>query len=95
MLIMINNMTSRVCRRILSCLVVLLLSAPLLHASDKRGKIIDFEDDVVEGLNRRPLDSLNQISEAERRRRKTHLYHKRAGFRFENAETLRTVRYVP
>lgn len=62
-------------------------------ADSKRQKVIDFEDAVVEGMNKRPLDSFNQISEAERRRRKSHLYRKRVGFRSETAETLRALRY--
>ncbi len=57
-----------------------------------RQKVIDFEDEVVEGVNKRPLDSLSQISE-EQRRRKTHLYRKRVGFRSETLETLRMVRF--
>ena len=76
-------------------LITLVCFASPSNATNKREKVIDFEDEVVEGLNKKPLDSLNQISERERRRRKNHLYRKRAGFRFENAETLRTVRYTP
>lgn len=60
-----------------------------------RQRVIDFEDEVVEGLNKRPLDSLNQISERNRRKQKPHLYRKRAGFRTETAETLRELRYLP
>jgi hypothetical protein len=59
----------------------------------KRQKVIDFEDEVVEGLNKRPLDSLNQISEADRKRHKPHLYRKRAGFRTETAESLQQMRF--
>lgn len=62
---------------------------------EKRSKVIDFEDEVVEGLNRRPLDSLSQISEKDKKHRKPHLYRKRAGFRSETAEALRTLRYTP
>jgi len=60
----------------------------------KRQKVIDFEDEVVEGLNKRPLDSLSQISERDKKRRKPHLYRKRGGFSSEIAETLRNQRYV-
>lgn len=59
-----------------------------------RQKVIDFDDEVVEGVNKRPLDSLSQISERDRKRRKPHLYRKRAGFRSEMAETLHQLRYV-
>jgi len=60
-----------------------------------RGRVIDFEDEVVEGMNKRPLDSLSQVSERDRRKRQNHLYRKRAGFKTETRETLRTLRYVP
>ncbi|HLE01440.1 MAG TPA: hypothetical protein VJB59_14350 [Bdellovibrionota bacterium] len=68
---------------------------PSLAGEPKRQKVIDFEDEVVEGMNKRPLDSLSHLSEAEKRRRKHHLYRKRGGFRSETAETLRLLRYLP
>lgn len=61
----------------------------------KSQKVIDFEDEVVEGLNKRPLDSLSQISERNRKRHKPHLYLKRAGFRTETEETLRVAKFTP
>lgn len=61
----------------------------------KSQKVIDFEDEVVEGLNKRPLDSLSQISERNRKRHKPHLYLKRAGFRHETEETLRVAKLTP
>jgi hypothetical protein len=61
---------------------------------EDRQKVIDFDDEVVEGMNKRPLDSLSQISEREKRRRKLHLYKKRASFRSETAETLKEIRYI-
>lgn len=60
---------------------------------DKRFKVIDFEDEVVEGMNRRPLDSLSQISDRDRDLKREHLYRKRVGFRNETAETLSTLRF--
>lgn len=62
-------------------------------AKGSREKVIDFEDEVVEGLNKRPLDSLQQISDA-RKKNRPHLYRKRGSFRSETAETLRAVRFV-
>lgn len=70
-----------------------LIWAEISHAGNSRQKVIDFEDDVVEGLNKRPLDSLSQISESERRKRKPHLYKKRVGFRTETQTLLRDLRY--
>jgi hypothetical protein len=63
--------------------------------SNKRTKVIDFEDEVVEGVNRKPLDSLNQISERNGHKKKPHLYRKRGGFKSETAESLRVMRYTP
>lgn len=65
------------------------------HAKPKAelNKVIDFEDEVVEGLNKRPLDSLSSLSEADRKKKKPHLYRKRAGFRHETLESLREARY--
>lgn len=65
----------------------------LAFAAEKRAKVIDFDDEVVEGLNKRPLDSLSQISEKDRRKHKPHLYRKRASFRTETAETLRQMKF--
>ncbi len=59
-----------------------------------RQKVIDFEDSLIEGMNKRPLDSFAQISERDKKRRKVHRYRKRAGFRTETAETVRDMRYA-
>ena len=58
------------------------LQVPLAFSQDsqKRSKDIHFEDEVVEGINRKPLDSVNQISERDGKDR-PHLYRKRAGFK--------------
>ena len=60
---------------------------------EKRMKVIDFEDDVVEGMNKRPLDSLNYLSDQEKDRNRKRLYRKRVGFKTETEETLRDLRY--
>lgn len=82
-------------RILLSCLAIASLACAALASDGKRQKVIDFEDEVVEGMNKRPLDSLNQIGDANKRKKKPHLYRKRSGFRSEIAETLRVMRYVP
>lgn len=78
--------------------LVVLMLAPLLSFSkeqeSKNQKVIDFEDELVEGVNKRPYDSLSQISEAEKRRRKIHLYRKRIGFRTETARNLQLMKYI-
>lgn len=66
------------------------------HAGESgRQKVIDFEESVVEGVNKRPLDSFNQISEAEKRKRRLHLYRKRASFHTETLQTLDQMRFEP
>ncbi|OFZ78765.1 MAG: hypothetical protein A2583_09855 [Bdellovibrionales bacterium RIFOXYD1_FULL_53_11] len=60
----------------------------------KRAKAIDFDDEVVEGMNKRPLDSVSQLSEAGRNRKKDHLYRKRGGFKGETAVMLRELGYL-
>jgi hypothetical protein len=54
------------------------------HASEtKRSKNINFEDELVEGINRKPLDQFNQISEINGSSSE-HLYRKRKTFRDRN-----------
>ena len=57
----------------------------------RREKAIDFEDDVVEGLNKRPLDSLSQLNEGQRRKRKPHIYRVRRSFSEEALTTMRNL----
>ncbi len=42
-------------------------------------KVINFEDETIEGINRKPLDSFNQISENDQKKN-AHLYRRRASF---------------
>lgn len=60
-------------------LLVLGLSAWSLQA-EKRSTKIDFEDALVEGMNKQPLDSLSQLAEDDAHRR-YRLYRKRGGYR--------------
>lgn len=62
---------------------------------EKHQKVIDFEDELVEGMNKRPLDSLSQISEKDKKRKKSHLYRKRVSFNSENQQLLNEARYNP
>ncbi len=79
-------------RTLLIAVIVFLGMTHSPFAGD-RSQVIDFEDEVIEGLNKKPLDSLSQISERDRKRRQFHLYRKRAGFSSETQELLREVRY--
>jgi hypothetical protein len=75
--------------------VLVYFEATSFSKDKSRSKSIDFEGDVVEGMNKRPLDSLSQISESDRRKKRPHLYHKRTHFRPENTQKLRELRYSP
>jgi hypothetical protein len=56
-------------------------STSFSHANEtKRSKSINFEDELVEGINRKPLDHFNQISEINGSTT-DHLYKKRKTFR--------------
>jgi ABC-type microcin C transport system permease subunit YejB len=89
----------RILLLVLSLLSVLGFAMTLQDAAaatpvSQRQKVLDFDDETIEGLNKRPLDSLSQISEKDRRRHKPHLYRKRTGFRSETSETMRALRYT-
>ncbi len=71
------------------------LGDPGKSTQGKRQKVIDFEGELVEGVNRKSLDSLSQISESKKRFLKSHLYRKRQSFRSEITETLREMRHSP
>ena len=81
----------------LLCILGFAFTLQDVSAAEKAGsrqKVIDFDDETIEGLNKRPLDSLSQISEKDRRHRKPHLYRKRVSFRSETGETLRILKYT-
>lgn len=65
--------------------IILILFIPLLvNASEnRRSKTISFEDELIEGINRKPLDQLNQISERNGSGN-SHLYRKRKTFQDRN-----------
>ena len=68
--------------------VMILLVSPVQAEESKRSKNINFEDELVEGINRKPLDAFNQISERNKKA-KNHLYKRRSGFT-DRDETLLT-----
>ena len=80
-------------------LIVLILMELLVTTTafgvPRRSKVIEFDDELVEGINGRPLDHLTEIAEKERRRNRAHLYRSRTGFRQETKQTLREMRYSP
>jgi len=54
-------------------------------------KSIDFDGDVVEGMNRQPLDSLTSTSEGDGSGKKNHLYRRKKKFKQENRELAREI----
>lgn len=75
-------------------IAVLLMSIQCAAAppAGDRQKVIDFEDTVVEGMNRQALDSVTQLSERDRRKRRAHLYRKRASFKSESTRITEEMR---
>lgn len=61
-------------------------------SNSKSMKVIDFEGDLVEGINKQSLDSLTQMSEEEKRRRRNHLYQKRKSFKAEDQQLINELR---
>lgn len=55
-------------------------------------KKLDFDGATVEALNRRPMDSFNQISDKDKGPLSDHLYKKRANFDDQSADTLLQLR---
>ena len=60
----------------------------------KRGKSLEFDDNVVEGMNKNPLDSLQNVG---REDGKTHgrLYKKRTDFQNEIRQSVQEAGYSP
>ncbi len=58
----------------------------------KRSKVIDFDGETVEGINKKSFDSANQVSEEDKRKRRPHLYRVRKGFKDENIQFVREMR---
>ena len=91
------NLTLPACLSITLLTLILSLSLSSSHASEnspvvapsKRLKAIDFEDDLVEGLNKRPLDSLQSLKDQQKRRKGSSLYRKRMSFKTEVLESVR------
>jgi hypothetical protein len=57
-----------------------------------RGKSLDFDDEMVEGMNRNPLDSLTRVG---RRDQRDHdrLYRRKQNFKREIRQTVREMGY--
>ncbi len=76
----------------LLCVFLVLFSMDVMAAEGtKRSKSLNFEDEMVEGINRKNLDSVNQISERDQRNLQ-HLYRKRATFWDRDQELMNEMR---
>ncbi len=62
---------------------------PQQAEASERGKIIDFEEATVEGVNKRPNDLLQSLNEKNGREGRAHLYNKRRSFQSEITQSLR------
>lgn len=80
-------------KRILIIFSMMLIPA-LSQAQSKRSTVLNFEDEMVEGINRKPLDSVNQIGE-KNKNKKNHLYRKRAGFADRDQILMNELRLQP
>lgn len=60
-------------------------------AQGERQRNLDFEGDVVEGMNRQPLDSLTSLNEGNGDRSKGHIYRRKKKFKPENRELAREI----
>jgi len=58
-----------------------------------RSKDINFDDELVEGMNQNPFDSLTHLGKKEDRGQ-AHLYRKKASFKREISETAQEMGYT-
>jgi hypothetical protein len=73
----------------------LLAWAPLTHAAEVRKNSLDFEDSIVEGMNKKPLDSLSQINEKDSKKKRSHLYTKKTSLEIEALESASEIGLKP
>jgi hypothetical protein len=64
--------------------------AGLVDAGDRK-KSLDFNEQLIEGLNKRPLDSLNSLNDGTGDGKHRHLYRRKIRFNSELRSTLRDV----
>lgn len=74
-----------------SIFILLCLLSAQAWAGSNRQKMIDFDDELVEGMNKKPLDSVSQLGEGAGGKKKPHLYRKRSSFKTETRDAYRTL----
>ncbi len=65
------------------------------HPPSDRANKLDFDDSLIEGVNKQPLDSLAQISDADKKRKRRHLYMKRSGYDSETKLLVKELKLTP
>ncbi|MGK5086403.1 hypothetical protein WDW86_02500 [Bdellovibrionota bacterium FG-2] len=65
-------------------LLLTLASGAASESASQSHKVIDFDGELIEGINKQPLDSLNHVSQEQQRAKRKHLYRKRKSFHSEN-----------
>jgi hypothetical protein len=76
-------------------IIFMLISTFFINISfSKSSKVLDFEDEVIEGVNKKPLDSLKMLTDKQKKKSNNTLYRKRQGFSYEIKETVMEARFV-
>jgi hypothetical protein len=79
---------------LLTLSLLLSQNLPLHSWAGERKKALDFEEQTVEGMNKRPLDSLNSLTDGLNSKDGKHLYQKKKRFGPETQQTLRDMEAV-
>lgn len=69
-------------------------ASPTIPNNDRRGKALNFEGSVVEGMNKNPMNSVENNEKLDGRRR-PHLYKKREHYRTELKRSAKETGYTP
>lgn len=60
---------------------------------NNRSKSLDFDSDVIEGMNKNPLDSLTRLGRKDDKQQ-GHLYRRKSNFRREMRQTVQEMGYT-
>jgi hypothetical protein len=79
----------------LIAVLVLSIAAPALAAEAQRSGTLNFDEQVIEGVNKRAFDSYSQVSEKGKKGRKVRLYRLRDNFNDSTRLILRETEAAP
>ncbi len=93
-----HTLKSRLRHTLLYCLGVFFIlcfpaHAQSLFGTKERQKDLNFEDQVVEGMNKKPYDYLNLLGNKDGKNQNSRLYEKRTHFKPEVKQTVEELRY--